>query len=673
MTDEEASRALEEAKRLAGDALSNFGKQAGRAGDALARFVLSEAKAANLSAEQKRRMSEAAARERNAGTEAERQRARRDQQEIRDELLRQGTGVAATLGNIAERLMVISLRFSQGTDPFMDALRAIEDQMNLGKDAIVGLTGSAGGASTALESSIKGTLIGALAKLGDGALAAGTLLIDQYRNIVSSFRDITRTGITLGSMFEMAAMASEAGFGNTKQFAAALEAAQPHLEKLGMAGGRAASLLAKTFGDLRADGGELGQQLTALGYGMNEQSELIAIAMAQNRAAGLSQNNLTQDTIGLAKNMRLLSELTGKDAKRLTEEARQASLRGRVIASLDAAQLGAYQEAMKGSNKVFSDALTEVVSPLGDIVTPELAYIANSVSGFREGLDEMKNLIQSGAKADVIVAKRMEIEARLNKATTEAFRENPMLAAAGMLGSTSGVVKGINERMDSMAASIVAQQEDITGAQDRIAKNMDKVSRSLDPLLDSYTKTSEAAIKAQNEINVLISKPVQAVAGGLEFLTKSLSEAASKINDFTKDLPNITKYRELPRGPGTEDPDTRRARDIVEQLERLRRQTPPTPRAAGGSILPNKTYLVGERGPELLVSRETGTVINNDKVTEMAGSGITAEERNFYNDMRSLMREQVLLLRNHISVSQELNTTMESLETIQSRIAGAAT
>lgn len=662
MTDEEASRALEEAKRLAGDALSNFGKQAGRAGDALARFVLSEAKAANLSADQKRRMSEAQERERRTNNPAEKERAKRDQQEIRDELLRQGNGVAATLGNIIERLMVISLRFSQGTDPFMDSLRAIEAQMNLGSDALKGFTVAA-----------KGPLINALTMVGDAALAAGVELIEAYRNIVSSFRDITRTGITLGSMFEMAAMASEAGFGNTKQFAAALEAAQPHLEKLGMSGGRAASLLAKTFGDLRADGGELGQQLTALGYGMNEQSELIAIAMAQNRAAGLSQNNLTQDTIGLAKNMRLLSELTGKDAKRLTEEARQASLRGRVIASLDAAQLGAYQEAMKGSNKVFSDALTEVVSPLGDIVTPELAYIANSVSGFREGLDEMKNLIQSGAKADVIVAKRMEIEARLNKATTEAFRENPMLAAAGMLGSTSGVVKGINERMDSMAAAIVAQQEDITGAQDRIAKNMDKVSRSLDPLLDSYTKTSEAAIKAQNEINVLISKPVQAVAGSLEFLTESLSKAASKINDFIKTIPDITKYRELPRGPGTEDPDTRLARDIVEQLERLRRQTPPTPRAAGGSILPNKTYLVGERGPELLVSRETGTVINNDKVTEMVGSEITAEERNFYNDMRSLMREQVLLLRNHISVSQELNTTMESLETIQSRIAGAAT
>jgi hypothetical protein len=650
---EEDQRALEETTRVAKDALTSLGRNAAKAGDSLAKLIFSEAQAANISATNRKKLEDLNNRERTARTQQEREQIKRERQSVLENIRQETGSWIGTLGTTAERMAAISMRFSQGTDPFMDALDAMSSAFDIGAAAVTDLGGSSKG--------------------GDAALKFGTVLIEQYRGIVQSFRDVSRSGIVLGGgLFELASIASEAGFGNVKQFAMALDAVRPQLENMGLAGGSAARVIGSTFRDLRENGGELGMQLTGLGYSMNEQVELIGTAMAQNRAAGVSNANLTKDTIELGKNMRLLSDLTGKDAKRLTEEARQAALRGRVVASLDGVQLKAYEAAMKGSNKVFSDALTEVVSPFGDIVTPELSFIASSVTGFREGLDEMKALVQSGADASTITAKRIEIEGKIQKATTDFFRENPFLAASGMLQNTTGPLKGITERLDTMNAAIVAPADQIAESQRRIAENM----ALMDPLLKEYAKTSEAAIKAQNEITQVMSKPVQAVAGGIESLVSTLSSFATKINEITKNLPNITSYRELPGGPNTANPSVLEANRIIEEIRRQREKTSPapTPRAAGGSILPNQTYLVGERGPELLMSKETGMIMNNADVRQISSDpSAMLETKTFQNDMRQLMREQILLLRNHLSVSQDLSNTMDSLESIQARIASAAT
>lgn len=670
---EEDQRALEETTRVAKDALTALGRNAAKAGDSLAKFIFSEAQAATTSATNRKRLEDLNNRERTAKSEKQKEEIRRERQGVLDEIRREGGGVLSNFLTTSEKMLATSMRFSQGTDPFMDALEAMTDTFNLGSAAVSELGNSVKAGANAVEASMGRNLINGFAKVGDAALKFGTVLLEQYRGIVQSFRDVSRSGIVLGGgLFELASIASEAGFGNVKQFAMALDAVRPQLENMGLAGGSAARVIGSTFRDLRENGGELGMQLTGLGYSMNEQVELIGTAMAQNRAAGVSNANLTKDTIELGKNMRLLSDLTGKDAKRLTEEARQAALRGRVVASLDGVQLKAYEAAMKGSNKVFSDALTEVVSPFGDIVTPELSFIASSVTGFREGLDEMKALVQSGADASTITAKRIEIEGKIQKATTDFFRENPFLAASGMLQNTTGPLKGITERLDTMNAAIVAPADQIAESQRRIAENMAR----MDPLLEAYAKTSEAAIKAQNEITQVMAKPVQAVAFGLETLVSALSSVSTKINEFARSIPSFTPLKELPRGPGTEDPTVLEANRILEEIRRQREKTNPAPipRAAGGSILPNQTYLVGERGPELLMSKETGMIMNNADVRQISSDpSAMLETKTFQNDMRQLMREQILLLRNHLSVSQDLSNTMDSLESIQARIASAAT
>lgn len=52
-------------------------------------------------------------------------------------------------------------------------------------------------------------------------------------------------------------------------------------------------------------------------------------------------------------------------------------------------------------------------------------------------------------------------------------------------------------------------------------------------------------------------------------------------------------------------------------------------RASGGSIMPNQPYLVGEHGPELVIPRHSGTVVNaNQTANAMGGSGGVTVQNN---------------------------------------------
>jgi phage-related minor tail protein len=49
--------------------------------------------------------------------------------------------------------------------------------------------------------------------------------------------------------------------------------------------------------------------------------------------------------------------------------------------------------------------------------------------------------------------------------------------------------------------------------------------------------------------------------------------------------------------------------------------------ATGGSVMPGKSYLVGENGPELVIPRHSGTVVNANQTANAAGGsgGITVQ------------------------------------------------
>lgn len=67
-------------------------------------------------------------------------------------------------------------------------------------------------------------------------------------------------------------------------------------------------------------------------------------------------------------------------------------------------------------------------------------------------------------------------------------------------------------------------------------------------------------------------------------------------------------------------------------------QAPPTPRADGGPVGPEKTFLVGERGPELFVPKTQGTIIPNDKMGAAGGDKFTFNFNGPVNNRQEVMQ-----------------------------------
>jgi hypothetical protein len=65
------------------------------------------------------------------------------------------------------------------------------------------------------------------------------------------------------------------------------------------------------------------------------------------------------------------------------------------------------------------------------------------------------------------------------------------------------------------------------------------------------------------------------------------------------------------------------------------------PRADGGSVSSNSTYLVGERGPELFVPSGSGTIIPNHSMSSMGGT--TNVTNNYINAIDTKSFEERLL------------------------------
>ena len=82
------------------------------------------------------------------------------------------------------------------------------------------------------------------------------------------------------------------------------------------------------------------------------------------------------------------------------------------------------------------------------------------------------------------------------------------------------------------------------------------------------------------------------------------------------------------------------------------------PMANGGNVLPNRPYMVGERGTELFVPKQAGTIVPNDQLS--SGGGITINQNlNFSTGIIPTVRAEVLNLLPAIK-QETVNAVAES-------------
>ena len=168
----------------------------------------------------------------------------------------------------------------------------------------------------------------ALAKMANDAFA------DQLVKNIEALQIYAKSGISFsGGMTAMQVAAKSAGLG-IKDFASGVSKAKTDLDYLGKSGGDAAQFLGERIGLTAKLIGKSGQSLRnemlALGYSYDDQVEIMASFMANMIQAG-KLDKMTSEEVALAtrdyaRDLKVIADLTGKDAKKLQDRARQQQL-----------------------------------------------------------------------------------------------------------------------------------------------------------------------------------------------------------------------------------------------------------------------------------------------------------------------------------------------------------
>lgn len=162
------------------------------------------------------------------------------------------------------------------------------------------------------------------------------ILTEELVKTRDNFQKINSAGVSFaGGMGEMRAAAGNAGM-TLVQFSDFIKNNTESLAAMGMSLTDATKRIGGVSKVLRS--GQLGDQLYNLGIAIKDQAGVAAEAAAMLQNSGqlrkMSDTQVAQATVQYAKDLKVLQEITGEDAKKKLEEARKETMRADIRAQL---------------------------------------------------------------------------------------------------------------------------------------------------------------------------------------------------------------------------------------------------------------------------------------------------------------------------------------------------
>jgi hypothetical protein len=296
-------------------------------------------------------------------------------------------------------------------------------------------------------------------KTTDAAIWATETLAGEAEKTQKAFRDISSAGAVLaGGMTQLRNQAfGTAMIGSVEAWSRVIKSSHEDLANMGIGLGEASDRVAKASGALRKldeHGRAAGDQLTLLGYTFEEQAGLSASYMAGLHLAGdtriKTEQEITHGTIEYGKSLKIISDATGKDAKKLVDKARleaqQADIRAQLMKGPNGAdQVAKFVNQMATMPDELKKGYMEFISSGGTAITDITTNIA---------MDANKMIMpQYQAQRDAIYNSNI----KLNEAT-EASKQASVLTSKyavdhneAVQDMTTGARLGHNQTLQSFA------------------------------------------------------------------------------------------------------------------------------------------------------------------------------------------------------------------------------
>ena len=500
-----------------------------------------------------------------------------------DDMVKNPIGTAAKLVNTG--LDLVGSAAKTTSDVFFGTAKAIGGQIPIIGGAVSGFVdGLNAAAKAAIDLAIT------LAK------SANEVFAKEFQKSVDALKSYTAQGASFaGGMDEMRIIANKSGLSlQTLQEAAKLASAD--LNAMGLSQGdgvkKLASGMAAAAKTIGKSGGSLRDEMLGLGYSYAEQGSLMAQYMSQQKANGalekMTTEQIARGTADYAKNLKVISDITGQDAKKLMEKSRAESQRGALMNKLQGDSKEAFGKAYATLSKYGPEVQAALVQQLagGEITDAKIA--ANQ--DLSRMVKEIAANVQSG-QGDIVestVKSMGEARERLAKngdaaaLDAVAVMSNGGAQLASAMSSitnnilASGITPEMAERSNDAAEAQMTATDKTTKAYEHITKAAEDaavvmetmVSKNLgtyaETLADSYVKAQQLFVKGIEAMQQMLNGTLFNGGGEAKVKTAdSKATVATKAEDKAyKDASFLQKL-----GIGSTDEQKAASRERVQAVQ----------------------------------------------------------------------------------------------------------
>jgi hypothetical protein len=551
----------------------------------------------------------------------------------------------------------------------------------------------AGAFGTALNAlgTAAGAVVGAL---GSAAGAIAEILINEIEKTQQSFFSASRAGALFADGMMGLRTAATNGTMTLSQFA---DVIAKHSGDIAQAGLGITEGAKRIGGALAAGGTSMRRELFNLGFSFEEQGGLVAETMRMLAASGdplrISNRELSVQTTEYARNVRLLAAYTGEDLRKKADEARKQEGLLALQAKLAAMEPKARENFLLKFRSLDEQSRTNLIEMMqfGGIINRRGAAMAATSEAYnqlqRRALRALNDGNVQGVAGMEAVMAQGKSAVRTSLLSQKAFADAQIAGIGGLVGD---VASGFGDFLQYLAPR---DPESLKKAEEN-AKQAEKTQNSFNSVIFAFTElVQQLKIRFEGELTNIIQSVLDFVQGPLIGLTRQFTELyntmqqsggllkwlegqAAQVKEQVTDTARqaagaagavtVGSYglqaglaigTAVAPGIGTVIggvigtvlgglvgyfggrslvPDAKPAK-AVDPNTLMGYQSPESQaRAVGGPVQPFQTYLVGERGPEMLkMGSSSGEVVSNAALTTGAGSAMNMDIRSVLQDILS--------------------------------------
>jgi hypothetical protein len=393
--------------------------------------------------------------------------------------------------------------------------------------------------------------------LTEAATEGIKILNTEVENTKKTFRDITSTGAEFaGGMTEMREVMTNAGLDVT-QLGTIVKSNTENLSNMGL--GLTESI--KRFSGINKElrNSQLGIQLRKLGLSTEEQGEMAiqtaAMLNASGRLRNMSDKEVAATTFQYAKDLKVLQNITGEDAKKKMEEARIRSLEADVFAQAmtegGPAAVEKLQKQLATMPDVLKKGYLEFVSTGGQAVVDAATNVAmvnnpRIREQYQRQFDTLRNMNIDASAAQDETSKLTEQTAQFARDNAKLMQ--PIGTAARVFGD--GLTQGATDIANGL---ILINTKYAEGVTETTRITVDAAANNKAALDENMAAIDETTQRLKAALGPALTGAITSYMD----ITKQTTISMSNFNDAIKNV-NIAT--------GITDPNEKTTMDAVKHI-----------------------------------------------------------------------------------------------------------